>query len=207
MDRASIQDTYNWFNPLYERAEGDIAQVPWALQGPVDSLVNWLAKNESRERSAVVVGCGLGDDAEALAAAGFEVTAFDVAKSAIAWAQDRFPESSVNYAVADLFDLPSNWHGKFDVVFEFRTLQALPLSVRSAAIENVVALAKLGGIVLVTAYTRAEDEVVEGPPWPLSESELAHFEEIGLSVVERNVFKKKASRFGNRTQIQYQKPN
>lgn len=55
------------------------------------SLVHWLVKNLGEGLSAVVVGCGLGDDAEALAAAGFAVTAFDVSGSAIAWAKERFP--------------------------------------------------------------------------------------------------------------------
>ena len=201
-DKAA--DTYDWFDPLYARAEGDAAQVPWALLGPAPSLVDWLTKNKGEGRLAVVVGCGLGDDAEALAAAGFEVTAFDVAQSAIAWAKERFPESSVDYVTADLFNLSSDWRGKFDLVFEFRTLQALPISVRSEAIENVAALAKPDGTVLVATYMRADaDNIPDGPPWPLSEQEMAHFESLGMSAVERQAFKRKDSRFGDRIQIQY----
>ena len=206
-DKTLATNTYDWFDPLYAQAAGDAAQVPWALSGPAPSLIDWLATKEGQGRSAVVVGCGLGDDAEALAAAGFEVTAFDVAQSAIAWAKKRFPHSSVTYTVADLFGLPADWLGKFDLVFEFRTLQALPIKVRSAAIENVASLAKPGGTVLVTTYTRDTDEIPDGPPWPLSEPELAHFEKIGLSVAERKRFRVKKSRFGDRTQIQYQKPD
>ena len=205
--RASVSDTYDWFDPLYAGASGDASQVPWALLGPASALVDWLKKNSSDGRSAVVVGCGLGDDAEALARAGFEVTAFDVAPSAIAWAKQRFSESAVNYQVADLFDLSADWLGQFDLVFEFRTLQALPVAVRAEAIEQVAALVRPGGTVIVVTYTREADEVFEGPPWPLSEVELAHFEEIGLAAIARDAFKKKDSRFGDRIRIQYQAPD
>lgn len=199
-------ETYDWFDPLYAQASGDATQVPWALSGPAPSLVNWLKKNEGKGRSAIVVGCGLGDDAEALAAAGFEVTAFDVSQSAIAWAKERFPNSAVTYTVADLFNLPTNWTKSFDLVFEFRTLQALPPEVRSAAIAQVASLASPGGTVLVATYTREDDEVFDGPPWPLSSLELSHFEAIGLSVVEREEYSKQESRFSDRIQIQYQVP-
>ena len=200
-------DAYNWFDPLYARADGDATQVPWALSGPAPALVDWLAANESQGRSAAVVGCGLGDDAEALAAAGFEVTAFDVAESAIAWAKQRFPDSPVTYRVVDLFDLPADWLAQFDLVFEFRTLQALPTTVRIEAIEHVAALAKPGGTVLVVTYTREADEVFDGPPWPLSEEELSHFEALGLKAIARDAFQKKNSRFGDRIRIQYQAPS
>ncbi|PZO16381.1 MAG: SAM-dependent methyltransferase [Leptolyngbya foveolarum] len=206
-EKISAADTYDWFDPLYARAEGDMTQVPWALSGPAPALVDWLAKNQGQGRSAVVVGCGLGDDAEALAAAGFEVTAFDVAGSAISWAKQRFPDSLVTYTAADLFNLPADWLGKFDLVFEFRTLQALPVTVRTEAVEQVAALAKPGGAVLVVTYTRDSDEVPDdGPPWPLSELELAHFEALGLSAIARKRFQKKSSRFGDRARIQYQAP-
>ena len=206
-EKISAADTYDWFDPLYARAERDTAQVPWALSGPAPALVDWLTKNQGQGRLAVVVGCGLGDDAEALAAAGFEVTAFDVAKSAIAWAKERFPNSSVAYTAADLFNLPADWQGKFDLVFEFRTLQALPIAVRTEAIEQVASLAKPGGAVLVVTYTRESEAVEDGPPWPLSEPELAHFEALGLSTIARDRFKKKDSRFGDRARIQYQVPD
>ena len=58
-------------------------------------------KPSASEQKALIIGCGLGDDAEALAKLGFEVTAFDISTSAIAWCQQRFPDSTVNYLVAD----------------------------------------------------------------------------------------------------------
>ncbi|WP_368041849.1 hypothetical protein [Nostoc sp. TCL240-02] len=49
----------------------------------------------------------------------------------MAWCQERFPNSTVNYVVADLFAVPAQqWHLGFDFVFECRNIQALPLNVR-----------------------------------------------------------------------------
>ena len=199
----------DWFEPLYAEAEGDTAQVPWALPGAVPYLTDWLQHNEvvGQGKSAVVVGCGLGDDAEALAKAGFVVTGFDISKSAIAWAKERFPQSSVNYVVADLFNLPVDWLGKFDLVFDFRTIQALPLSVRTEVIEKIASLGSPQGTVLIATYMRGDDEDPgESAPWPLSFDELAHFERSGLEVVKQTHFTNRDSQFRDRTLTQYRVP-
>ncbi|MGB7247297.1 MAG: class I SAM-dependent methyltransferase [Phormidesmis sp.] len=207
MDKTVAADTYGWFDPLYAKADGDFSQVPWALTQPVPYLTDWLAKNAGAGRSAVVVGCGLGDDAEALAEAGFSVTAFDISPSAIAWAEERFPDSTVNYGVADLFHLPADFLSSFDLAFEFRTLQALPVEVRTKAIAQVASLIKPGGTLLVITYVRESEAVPDGPPWPLSAGELAHFESVGLQEVEKKSFHNKESRFRDRVLIQYRAPN
>jgi 2-polyprenyl-3-methyl-5-hydroxy-6-metoxy-1,4-benzoquinol methylase len=161
MDEETVKAAYGWFEPLYARADGDATQVPWALPGALPALTNWLVKHpvDGTGRSAVVVGCGLGDDAEAIAAAGFAVTAFDVSESAIAWAKKRFPDSTVDYVAADLFNLPTDWCGSFDLVFDFRTIQALPIAVRSEVIKKIVSLVKPGGSVLIATYMRASEDI------------------------------------------------
>ena len=131
------------------------------------------------------------------------MTAFDVSESAIAWSIKRFPNSEVNYVVADLFKLPSDWLGAFDLVFDFRTIQALPLGVRSQTIENIASLARPEGTVLIMTYVRPSGTTIEGPPWPLTLEELNHFETVGLTVVKQEIFRKKGSRFSDRIQIHY----
>nr|WP_308737866.1 MULTISPECIES: class I SAM-dependent methyltransferase [unclassified Nostoc] len=100
------------------------------------------------QQKALVIGCGLGDDAEALANLGFEVTAFDISPTAVAWCQQRFPDSTVSYIVADLLAIPPQWHQAFDKVFECRNIQALPLNVRSWVISSVASLVAPGGTML-----------------------------------------------------------
>ena len=169
-----------WFEPLYNAAAGDAEKVPWADEKPNKWLVEWLDEQSvSGQGTAMVVGCGLGDDAEELVRRGFEVTAFDVAPTAIDWAKSRFPESSVDYRVLNLFELPATI-GTHDFVFEAYTLQALPMAVRSVAVQAVASLVAPGGELLVVCRGSESNEGLEGPPWPLTRAELAGFRGAGL---------------------------
>ncbi|GAB4226688.1 MAG: hypothetical protein Kow0049_06070 [Stanieria sp.] len=179
-----------WFETLYAEANGDSNQVPWAKNSPHPYLQNWLElySPEGHGKSALVIGCGLGDDAEALAKYGFAVTAFDISPTAISWCQQRFPDSSVNYLVADLFALDSAWQHRFDLVYECRNIQALPLNVRSQVINIVASLVTEKGTLLIITRFRDEESEPEGPPWPLSERELAWFQELSFTEIRRDTF-------------------
>src|SRR5438552_18090454 len=109
--------TAEFFESFYARAGRDYSQIPWARLSPRPVLVDWLdAEPPAAGTLALVVACGLGDDAEELARRGCVVDAFDVSPTAIETARRRFPESTVAYRVADLFELPSEWRGRFHVM-------------------------------------------------------------------------------------------
>ena len=74
-----------------------------------------MLKRRVPKMRAITIGRGLGDDAEALVQHGYHVTAFDIFPSAIALCQKRYPDSTVDYLVADLFDYPTEWRQGFDV--------------------------------------------------------------------------------------------
>lgn len=154
----------------------------WADRRPNPHLVAWLRTFVAapiRKRCAVV-GCGLGDDAEALASAGFEVTAFDIEPTAIEAARRRFPRSGVDYVVADILQPPPAWMAAYDLVFEVFTLPALPPETRRAAMLSMAALLAQGGRVFVLCRAREADEPLGERPWPLTRYELTAFEEAGL---------------------------
>src|SRR5271170_6761780 len=98
-------EPYRWFDVLYQEAARGQAVVPWDDREPNANMVAfWKARSwDAAGQRALVVGCGLGDDAEQIARWGFHTTAFDVSKTAIAMASNRFPHSLVGYRVADLF--------------------------------------------------------------------------------------------------------
>ena len=189
-DSVKNQDPTGWFEPLYAQAQGDTARVPWAKNQVHPYLQQWLSTYppETKDQSALVIGCGLGDDAELLASLGYQVTAFDISATAIAWCQQRFPESAVNYLVADLFNLDPSWQHKFDFVFECRTVQALPLDVRSQATKAIASLVAKNGKLLVVTRHREDNTLPEGPPWALSTAELGQFLDWGLTEVRCDRF-------------------
>src|SRR4051794_28325414 len=83
-----------WFEQYYREANGDPAAVPWMDLTPHPYLVEWLEPNlpAGSNSQALVVGCGGKDDASYLDTQGWRVTAFDIAPTAVAWAQRRFAE-------------------------------------------------------------------------------------------------------------------
>lgn len=172
-----------WFDDLYRNAGDDPGKVPWARLAPHPGLLHWTgsAAAEIEPGRAIDVGCGLGDNAEYLAGLGYSVTAFDLSETAIRWAKRRFPESDVTYCAADLFALPDDWTGTFDLVNEIYTLQALPAELRGQALLRIAGLASPGGRIVVVCMARDEDQVPEGPPWPMARSELAGFADAGFA--------------------------
>jgi Methyltransferase domain len=181
----SGDDPLAWFEQLYTQVEGGAAVAPWDRGGPHPLLVEWAEARalDGSGRRAVVVGAGLGEDAEFLSARGFDTVAFDVAATAVKLAEERFPGSRVDYRVADLLDPPAEWRRGFDLVFESLTVQSIPPHLHEAAIARVGELVAPGGTLLVVATGRDEDSPAPAPPWPLTRPEVEAFATGGLEPV------------------------
>ena len=148
--------------------------------------MEWLdAEPPAAGTVALVVACGLGDDAEELVRRGCVVEAFDASATAIDIALRRFPNSSVTYRVANLFDLPARWRERFELMVEVQTIQSLPPSKHRAAIGAIAACLAPGGRMFLRTAIRREDEPALSRPWPLTSSELSWFEDEGLYVSAR----------------------
>lgn len=167
----------DWFDYVYEKANGDHTKVFWADLEPSPYLVQWLEKNiiEKENKKACVIGCGVGDDAQALASYGFEVTAFDISPTAIELCKKRYPDSKVDYVVADLFDYPKEWFESFDVVYECNTIQVLPGIYREKARVAMSSLIAKNGYILVSCRSRNEGEKEDAVPLPLTKTEINKF--------------------------------
>jgi SAM-dependent methyltransferase len=172
-------DATGWFETLYAAAERGSAIVPWADLAPNPRLVAALAGLPAGGR-ALVVGCGLGDDAEHVASLGLDTVAFDVSPTAVAAARRRFPRSAVRYLTADLLAPPPAWTAAFDLVVEVFTVQVLTGAARRAAVAQLARLVAPGGRLLVIAGARAEHDGPGDMPWPLTRAEMLSFGEHGL---------------------------
>uniref|UniRef100_UPI00404878BA class I SAM-dependent methyltransferase n=1 Tax=Aliarcobacter sp. TaxID=2321116 RepID=UPI00404878BA len=170
-------DPTGWFDSIYKNAQGDFTKVFWADLEPSPYLVDWLKQNPitKENKTACVIGCGVGDDAQALSEFGFDVTAFDISPSAIELCINRYPNTKVNYVVADLFDYPKEWFEKFDVVYECNTIQVLPNGYRKKARFAMSSLLAKDGYILVSCRSRNEGEKEDEIPFPLSKSEMDEF--------------------------------
>lgn len=185
----TLPERREFFKDIYRRAGGDAGQIPWADLAAKAVLHEWLVKNPGHgEQSAIDIACGLGDNAEALAEAGYETTAFDLSEHAISWAQKRFPDSPVSYTTADLFALPEEWNGAFDLVNECYTLQSLSPDMLQETAAAVASLVKPGGTLLVYARWREDGAEVNGPPWPLEKSKLHVFSGLGFDLLSEDLF-------------------
>lgn len=179
MDGAGTPgDPTGWFEELYSAAEAGEAVVPWDRGAPRLLLVQWANARglDGTGRRALVVGAGFGHDAEFVTGLGFDTVAFDIAPTAVRSAKERFPGSRVRYLVADLLAPPEEWRSAFDLVVESHTVQSLPPELHAQAIERVGEMVAPGGTLLVIAAVGGEDgPASEGPPWPLTRSEVESF--------------------------------
>jgi SAM-dependent methyltransferase len=167
-----------WFEPFYAAAGADAAAIPWADQKPNPKLVDWLNRPTSTLKPgarALVVGCGLGDDAMELARHGYRVTAFDLSPTAIAWCHRRYPNAAVagvEFLTADLYQPPPAWQAGFDLVFEACTLQALPAAIRPTGAAQIASFVAPGGRLLLICRGREPADDPGSLPWPLIRAEI-----------------------------------
>lgn len=183
---AERGDTTGWFDALYKEAAGNTERIPWADLEPNPYFKQWAEKNglKGGSRKALVVGCGLGDDANYLNQLGFNVTAFDLSPTAIEWAKKLYTNEEITFEIANLFEPPRDWLGSFDLVLEIYTIQPLPMEMREDAIDAVSRFVKDGGELVVVTRGRGDDEPVDQVPWPLSRKDLSQFEVNGLLQTE-----------------------
>jgi SAM-dependent methyltransferase len=104
----------DWWSERYKNSEDR-----WDL-GTASPLLPKLVSVIKPQKSRILVaGCGAGHDAAWWAQAGHIVTAIDFSHEAIARAQERYGHlSNLKFQQADVFQLPANTDGKFDLVFE-----------------------------------------------------------------------------------------
>lgn len=179
---ADRGDPNGWFEEFYARAGGDIRKIYWADLKPNPLLLAWIEDNPvPAGKKAITIGCGLGDDAEALAQKGYRATAFDISPSAIDMCRQRYPHSTVDYRVADLFNYPPEWRRGFDLVYECNTIQILKGESRGRAVKAISELTAPGGSLIVSCRSRDAGEPPDTFPIALDRNEVDGFRWAGLS--------------------------
>lgn len=183
---AARGDFLGWFEALYKESNGDINLISWADLEPNRFFRKWAEKTDLRGngRNALVVGCGLGDDAKYLHDLGFKVTAFDISPTAIEWAKRLHSDTDIRFETADVFHPFRGWLGAFDFVLEVYTIQPLPLKIRPKVIDAIAAFVGKEGKLVVVTRGRNDDEETPQLPWPLSRRDLSRFADNGLEEID-----------------------
>jgi len=163
--------------------------TPWDLGGPAPPLTEILesAARWGLEAGAkiAVPGCGLGHDAAALAAAGFQVRAIDPVPAAVEAARMRYG-AEVDWAIGDWFEEPQ---GTYDAVFDHAFFVAFEPGRRSQIVAAHANHLKPGGLWLGLYWhtVRAEN----GRPWAVQPAEITalaqpSFEVLGLEEARKS---------------------
>ena len=165
------ENPLSWFEELYDQANSNREWIPWDWKEPHPFVVEWIEKSE-KEGNALVIGCGLGEDAAYLSKNGWNVTAFDISETAIKWASEIHRDLEIEWKVADLFHLPDSWQMKYDLVLEVHILQAIQESLMIEARKKLAPLVSANGHLVCIGKLRINDESIEGPPWPMSKESI-----------------------------------
>lgn len=187
------------YETMYCNAEDDSERVPWTVGRSNPQLVSWLNREACcivrPGARAVVVGCGLGDDVVELFRRGYDVVGFDISPTAVKWAARRHPAIADRLIHADLMNPPGRFLGRFDLVIEIDTLDAVEPDLQPIAGKGIARLLAPRGVALVMCREKepagaggaatseaGEDEAsesafaaaryIEGPPFPMTHCEL-----------------------------------
>lgn len=153
--------------------------MPWEKGAPSPGLVDFLKANPELPKGTVCVpGCGTGHDARAWAAAGFEVTGYDLAPSAIRRSKERTAEAGLKaeFFQGDfLHDTPVK---RFDWLFEHTLFCAINPDQRDGYVNSLLRWLKPDGQYLAVNYLIPDKD---GPPFGCTREELVsrfspHFE-------------------------------
>lgn len=157
-----MQDT-NW-ETRYQSND-----MPWEKGEPSPGLVDFLAARPQLPRTTVLVpGCGTGHDVRAWAKAGFKVTGYDIAPSAIQLSEEKTREGGLNaqFVTGDfLSDEPPQL---FDWIFEHTLFCAIDPQRRDDYVKAAVRWLKPGGHYLAVNYLIPDKE---GPPFGTTREE------------------------------------
>ena len=148
--------------------------TPWEKGEPSPGLVDFLAGHLELKRGTVLVpGCGTGHDVRVWAKAGFDVTGYDIAPSAIQLSKEKTKAAGLSATFAPgnfLLDPPPQL---FDWIFEHTLFCAIDPTLREDYVQATLRWLKPGGQYLAVNYLIPDKE---GPPFGTTrEEQLVRF--------------------------------
>ena len=176
----------------FQQLDYDEAAVPWDLLGRPQPCVRDAALQGAFGEGTAILdcGCGAGDNANWLAAKGFDVLGFDFNPSAVATARSRSAEAAtaeaiaaasgaVEFTVASAVDLKAAERiqerarelGGFEVILDSALLHCLDDEAQRAYLDGVRPLLRPGGRLYIGCFSDRNPDPWKNPR-RLSEAQL-----------------------------------
>jgi len=163
----SVSDAAYWERTYREGTDG------FELGRAAPPIVRWIDAHPELVRGAraLVVGCGRGHEARALARAGASVVGVDFALDAITAARALAEREgvTVDFRQRDLFTLPGDGE-RYDLVVEHTCFCAIDPARRDEYVDVVAQLLVAGGHLVALFYAHGRPG---GPPFGTTDDELA----------------------------------
>jgi methyl halide transferase len=135
-------------------------RIPWNLTEPPEMLIKAVESGKIKPCKAVDLGCGAGNYSIWLASHGFDVTGIDISEHAIKHANDLAAEKNVvcDFVAADLLSDLSEYHGKFDLAYDWEVLHHIFPVDRAKYIHNVHDLLKPDAMYLSICFSEKDPD-------------------------------------------------
>ncbi|MGF1665326.1 MAG: methyltransferase domain-containing protein [Acidimicrobiia bacterium] len=165
-------------------------RTPWDMRRPHPELTRRLEADPSLGCESVgrvlVPGCGRGHDALALASAGWDVTAVDIADALEGIARPTLEAAGVRFELGDVFSIdPLAIGGPFDLVFDHTFFCALEPGERPRFGEMADVMLVRKGVVASLVFPLGRPPLEGGPPHGMTPDDISAalgsgFDQLGL---------------------------
>jgi SAM-dependent methyltransferase len=144
----------------------------WDRGGPSPALRHWIDNGALAPCRVVVPGCGRGHEAVAMADLGFDVTAIDLAPTALASLDEQLRDRGLNARLVEADVLEWRPQQPFDAVYEQTSLCALEPAQWPCYADQLCAWLRPGGRLFASFMQTGQDG---GPPF---HCDIADMEEL-----------------------------
>ncbi|MBL7543114.1 MAG: methyltransferase domain-containing protein [Bdellovibrionaceae bacterium] len=192
-DQAYTGERQTVTNEEYQKLTGQFAINPgWNLEAPAETLKDMLPRMKLPKSRVLILGCGDSHDAAFFAESGHKVTAVDISAHAIERSKKLFGHlPNITWLQSDLFKLPANFQGSFDLVYEYTCLCALNPELRSQLIQVWSRCLHDQGQLMATLFCMHKRD---GPPFGGSEWEFRELLKKRFQPLIWNRWRKSVSR-------------
>jgi len=166
-ERESTVNDPTFWDVLYRNGE-----TGWDIGTPTPAFADLLARGIIAPGKTLVLGCGKGHDALLFAGKGFEVTAIDFSRQALALARSTSIEQgvSITFLERDMFTLSPEFDHTFDVVVEYVTYCAIDPGRRKEFASMIEKVLRPEGLLIALFFPL--EERTDGPPFGIDWNEV-----------------------------------